>query len=159
MVKKTTPAATGTGSASGTDTTAASDNSTSGASNETGASTAGPVESSNLDGPSQTGIQPADNAVGEQHAGPAGLQELLCGILDSTVSARQDVEVPGTRRVPAIEVIARSDGFRRAGLIWHKKPTTIALCELNADQMELLRDDSSLRIRGVYIDIGADGQS
>ena len=159
MVKKTTPAAAGTGSASGTDTTAASDNSTSGASSETGASTPGPVESSNLDGQSQAGFQSADNAVGGQQGGPADLQEVLRGILDVTVSARHDVELPSARSVPAIEVIARSDGFRRAGLVWHKKPTTVALSELTAEQVALLQEDSSLRIRGVYIDVDAEGQS
>jgi hypothetical protein len=159
MAKKDAPAAAGTGSASGTDTTAASDNSTSGASSETGASTPGPVELSNLAGVSQAGMQSADNAVGDQQAGQADLQQVPRGILDVTVSTRQDAELPSTRSVPAIEVIARSDGFRRAGLVWHKKPTTVAMSELNAEQVALLQDDSSLRIRGVYIDVDAEGQS
>lgn len=61
-------------------------------------------------------------------------------------------------RVPAIEVTATRDGFRRAGRAWSKAPTIVLMSDLSEELWELLVDEPNLSIRGIYVAPEADGE-
>lgn len=61
-------------------------------------------------------------------------------------------------RIPAIEVTAHRDGYRRAGHGWGKSTQIVKLNELSDDQLEQLKTDPNIRLRGVMIDPDMDGE-
>lgn len=57
-----------------------------------------------------------------------------------------------------LEVISTRDGFRRAGLIWGKKPAVIPLADLSQEQIDMLKSEPILSVREVELDTEAKGQ-
>jgi hypothetical protein len=66
----------------------------------------------------------------------------------SNASAKPSRPVSNTA---GLEVIAKADGFRRAGIAWTKKPKHILLADLTDDQENLLRTCPGLMVRDVQI--------
>jgi hypothetical protein len=63
-----------------------------------------------------------------------------------------------TRSIPGLEVISKQEGFRRAGLVWSKQPTTVAVDSLNETQIDMLRAESTLSVREVQMPAEAKGE-
>lgn len=58
---------------------------------------------------------------------------------------------------PGIMVVARYEGFRRAGRTWSMRPMAVPLSELTHEQLHMLAADPNLRVRGVNITPDMDG--
>lgn len=59
--------------------------------------------------------------------------------------------------VPGLQVVARYDGFRRAGRAWSTQPTVVRRDELTGEQIWQLEDEPCLRVQDVDITPGMDG--
>jgi len=58
---------------------------------------------------------------------------------------------------PGVMVVARYEGFRRAGRTWSMQPTVVPLSELTHEQLRMLDNDPNLRMRAVDITPDMDG--
>lgn len=54
--------------------------------------------------------------------------------------------------IKALKVVAKAEGFRRAGRAWSTKPTTVPLAELQAEQVEALHAEPALVVTEVDIE-------
>ena len=57
-----------------------------------------------------------------------------------------------TSKFPALSVVSRRNGFRRAGRAWSKEPTTVKLSDLTEDQIDAIKEESMLIVTEVEID-------
>lgn len=71
---------------------------------------------------------------------------------------QNDSSKKSTASIAGLEVMSTQDGFRRAGLVWSKKPTMIALSKLTEAQIQMLKDDPMLSVREVEIKPEAKGE-
>ncbi|MFZ1418237.1 MAG: HI1506-related protein [Burkholderiaceae bacterium] len=73
----------------------------------------------------------------------------------STTESKDNADAPTTQSsksaVPCIEVIAKVNGFYRAGLRWTIEPTVVVLADLSEAQLDELRNEPMLIVRDVDI--------
>lgn len=55
-------------------------------------------------------------------------------------------------QVPALSIVARRDGFRRAGLAWGKEATVVKLSELSDEQIAQIEGEDLLIVTEVEVD-------
>lgn len=84
--------------------------------------------------------------------------DLVAAIASSVAVVPGDLldQVEGVS-VPGLQVVARYDGFRRAGRAWSTQPTVVRQDELTLEQIWQLEDEPCLRVLAVDITPGMDG--
>jgi hypothetical protein len=63
-----------------------------------------------------------------------------------------------TQSIPGLEVTSTRDGFRRAGLVWSKEPTTVAVDSLSEAQIGMLLKEPALSVREVEMPVESKGE-
>lgn len=97
----------------------------------------------------------AANAAEAGHAGAtANVQGAAASKGESGAAAQPSVQATAqdntTRRLVAIEVISRVDGFWRGGRQWTIAPQTVPLSELSDAQLLEIKEEPLLIVRDVY---------
>ncbi len=63
---------------------------------------------------------------------------------------------PGTvKKVNALRVTSKRDGFRRAGRAWSKEATVVSMAELSEEQIEQIKGEPMLDVAEIEIDAPA----
>jgi hypothetical protein len=87
------------------------------------------------------GTAPADAAGKPEGAASAA------GAATDTGAGKKDT----TQSIPGLEVRSKRDGFRRAGLVWGKEPTTVAVESLTEERISMLLKEPVLSVREVQM--------
>ncbi len=58
----------------------------------------------------------------------------------------------GKKKVPALEVRARHEGFRRGGRAWSKEPTTVPVAEFTKAELAAIMDEPGLVVTETEIE-------
>lgn len=74
----------------------------------------------------------------------------------SGAEAKQDGKNVSSTSTAGLEVTSKTDGFRRAGMIWSRTPKRIKLSDLTDEQEALLRKCPGLTVTDV--DMAADSE-
>lgn len=165
MTKKETPAAAKAASASGTGAQ--------GGQSQTGTSTQPKAASSSTDGQevvlkgdltnqtgtasSETAVATSTDALSADSLPSASAGDAVHPVASVTDVIDVDQAGEDDRGVPAIMVVARYEGFRRAGRTWSTRPTVVPLSELTVQQLLMLDADPNLRVRDTQITPDMDG--
>jgi len=63
------------------------------------------------------------------------------------------------KKIPALRVVAKREGFRRAGRRFGAEPQEIPLSELKKPEIEMLKNDPSLVTHEVEIEVEATAET
>lgn len=56
------------------------------------------------------------------------------------------------KKVPALSVVSKHDGFRRTNRAWRTSPTVVKLSELSVDEIKAIKEEPMLIVTEIEVD-------